>query len=160
MQIEESHKQLEERLIAEGLRSKGVHTVEEEEERIKLTTFIHNELKILREDCGAQRTFFMSYHNGVVDGAGNGFLKMTMREEEVKPGETPVAMSFQNVMRSILYTLCNNIHNDGKYYIYNIEDIKDTDYVTYDTLKLRGTLSSFYKEVKAQNGMVIGFIAV
>lgn len=135
------------------------HTVQEENEVRHLNEFITAQLDCLVKE-GASRAYFFRLHNGIVDMCGRGFLKMSLTEESIQADCIPIMSRYQNLPRSLFPILYKKLNEEEFYNVYNIEDIKFSDAMTYQFLKEHNVKSALFRSVKRQDGLLIGFIGM
>lgn len=136
------------------------HTLEEEEENRKVDGLINALLQKLLNNTQANRVTCFKYHNGGQDLTGRGFQKMSMTHEVVDDLTAPVALSYQNIPRTLFPILNQTIAEQGYYYVEDIETIKETDSLSYAWFKSRGCYSIFVGAIKATNDMVLGYVTI
>lgn len=138
---------------------KMAHTTEEQDDDIKVTDAIQRELDCLIKN-GAAHSYFITFHNGGTDVLGRGMLKMSMTLESFRPGEKSRLMSWQSIPRSFMPISYGELRKSGDYYVQDVEEIKDSDYRLYSMLKEDGLKSAFYKAIKNEEDLMVGFIGV
>lgn len=136
------------------------HSYEEEESGRKTDELVNNYLAKLLATTGANRACCFLYHNGGKSVIGRSFQKMSLWYEQVDVVTTPIMRTYQQMPRMMFPVLNQKMAEQGYYYIENIEDIKNTDVNTYQSLKGHGTRSAFLHCLKATNGVISGFILV
>ena len=140
----------------------GPHILTEEEDRqasmIDKTIDYYLQQAVI--ETGATRASVMRYHNGGRDMNGISFLKMSMTNEVVNVGVSPIMTDFQNQFRSIMSIFCEELDQTGSVKLENLETIKDKDYGTYELLKARRAKSIYCKALYNANGYIIGCIGV
>ena len=117
-------------------------------------------LNCLREKSGANRVSCFIYHNGGYSVTGRSFQKMSMLYEVVDGKTVSVMNSFQNVPRTMFFTLTQKLSEQGCYDISDIEDIKDADAITYQTFYARGAKAAYCGVIKDSKKNILGFIVV
>lgn len=135
------------------------HTVEEQETGRHMNELIDGQLSELVSK-GAKRAFLFSFHNGGTDIIGRGFLKMSLTDECVAPGCTPIMQKYQNIPRGLFPKLYTILENDEYYDVPDVELIKDEDPMTYSFLAEHGAASAFFRPVKRSDGLMLGFIGM
>lgn len=140
--------------------TKHTHPGPEEDENRRCNELIMNLLNCLREKSGANRVSCFIYHNGGYSVTGRSFQKMSMLYEVVDGKTVSVMNSFQNVPRTMFFTLTQKLSEQGCYDISNIEDIKDADAITYQTFYARGAKAAYCGEIRDSKRNVLGFIVV
>lgn len=149
------------RIIQEvGVNTKHTHLGPEEEENRRCNALVMSLLNCLREKSGANRVSCFIYHNGGYSVTGRSFQKMSMLYEVVDGKTVSVMNSFQNVPRTMFFTLTQKLSEQGCYDIGNIEDIKDVDAITYQTFYARGANAAYCGVIKDSKKNILGFIVV
>lgn len=143
-----------------GENTKHTHSGPEEEENRRCNNLVMNLLHCLREKSGANRVSCFIYHNGGYSVTGRSFQKMSMLYEVVDGKTVSVMNSFQNVPRTMFFTLTQKLSEQGCYDISDIEDIKDADAITYQTFYARGAKAAYCGVIKDSKKNVLGFIVV
>lgn len=143
-----------------GDNTKHTHPGPEEEENRRCNDLVMNLLNCLREESGANRVSCFIYHNGGYSVTGRSFQKMSMLYEVVDGKTVSVMNSFQNVPRTMFFTLTQKLSEQGCYDIGNIEDIKDADAITYQTFYARGAKAAYCGVIKDSRKNILGFIVV
>jgi hypothetical protein len=138
-----------------------VHTKEEEEKVSKLNGFIREQIDRLRDESGANRIGFYYFHNGGYSSNGVPFAKMSLYLESLDSVSAPVMTLYQNMPQQLMPGVIHEIADDGKYYINDIEEIKDADSSTYHILAARGTRHALIQGVRDNlKEMYLGFISL
>lgn len=140
--------------------TKHTHPEPEEEENRRCNDLVMNLLNCLREKSGANRVSCFIYHNGGYSVTGRSFQKMSMLYEVVDGKTVSVMNSFQNVPRTMFFTLTQKLSEQGCYDISDIEDIKDTDAITYQTFYARGAKAAYCGVIRDSRKNILGFIVV
>lgn len=143
-----------------GENTKHTHPGSEEEENRRCNALVMNLLNCLREKSGANRVSCFIYHNGGYSVTGRSFQKMSMLYEVVDGKTVSVMNSFQNVPRTMFFTLTQKLSEQGRYDISDIEDIKETDAITYQTFYARGAKAAYCGVIKDSRKNILGFIVV
>lgn len=143
-----------------GDNTKHTHPVLEEEENRRCNDLVMSLLNCLREKSGANRVSCFIYHNGGYSVTGRSFQKMSMLYEVVDGKTVSVMNSFQNVPRTMFFTLTQKLSEQGCYDISDIEDIKDADAITYQTFYARGAKAAYCGVIKDSKKNILGFIVV
>lgn len=143
-----------------GDNTKHTHPGPEEEENRRCNDLVMSLLNCLREESGANRVSCFIYHNGGYSVTGRSFQKMSMLYEVVDGKTVSVMNSFQNVPRTMFFTLTQKLSEQGCYDISNIEDIKDADAITYQTFYARGAKAAYCGVIKDSRKNILGFIVV
>lgn len=143
-----------------GENTKHTHPGPEEEENRRCNDLVMNLLNCLREKSGANRVSCFIYHNGGYSVTGRSFQKMSMLYEVVDGKTVSVMNSFQNVPRTMFFTLTQKLSEQGCYDISDIEDIKDADAITYQTFYARGAKAAYCGVIKDSKKNILGFIVV
>ena len=140
--------------------TKHTHPGPEEEENRRCNDLVMNLLNCLREKSGANRVSCFIYHNGGYSVTGRSFRKMSMLYEVVDGKTVSVMNSFQNVPRTMFFTLTQKLSEQGCYDISDIEDIKDADAITYQTFYARGAKAAYCGVIKDSRKNILGFVVV
>lgn len=140
--------------------TKHTHPGPEEEENRRCNDLVMNLLNCLREKSGANRVSCFIYHNGGYSVTGRSFQKMSMLYEVVDGKTVSVMNSFQNVPRTMFFTLTQKLSEQGCYDISNIEDIKDADAITYQAFYARGANAAYCGVIRDSRKNILGFIVV
>lgn len=140
--------------------TKHTHPGPEEEENKRCNDLVMNLLNCLREKSGANRVSCFIYHNGGYGVTGRSFQKMSMLYEVVDGKTVSVMNSFQNVPRTMFFTLTQKLSEQGCYDISDIEDIKDADAITYQTFYARGAKAAYCGVIRDSRKNILGFIVV
>ena len=140
--------------------TKHTHPEPEEEENRRCNDLVMNLLNCLREKSGANRVSCFIYHNGGYSVTGRSFQKMSMLYEVVDGKTVSVMNSFQNVPRTMFFTLTQKLSEQGCYDISDIEDIKDADAITYQTFYARGAKAAYCGVIRDSRKNILGFIVV
>ena len=143
-----------------GDNTKHTHPVPEEEENRRCNDLVMSLLNCLREKSGANRVSCFIYHNGGYSVTGRSFQKMSMLYEVVDGKTVSVMNSFQNVPRTMFFTLTQKLSEQGCYDISDIEDINDADAITYQTFYARGAKAAYCGVIKDSRKNILGFIVV
>ena len=143
-----------------GDNTKHTHPGPEEEENRRCNDLVMSLLNCLREESGANRVSCFIYHNGGYSVTGRSFQKMSMLYEVVDGKTVSVMNSFQNVPRTMFFTLTQKLSEQGCYDIRDIEDIKDADAITYQTFYARGAKAAYCGVIKDSKKNILGFIVV
>ena len=143
-----------------GDNTKHTHPIPEEEENRRCNDLVMSLLNCLREKSGANRVSCFIYHNGGYSVTGRSFQKMSMLYEVVDGKTVSVMNSFQNVPRTMFFTLTQKLSEQGCYDISDIEDIKDADALTYQTFYARGAKAAYCGVIKDSKKNILGFIVV
>ena len=143
-----------------GDNTKHTHPVPEEEENRRCNDLVMSLLNCLREKSGANRVSCFIYHNGGYSVTGRSLQKMSMLYEVVDGKTVSVMNSFQNVPRTMFFTLTQKLSEQGCYDISDIEDIKDADAITYQTFYARGAKAAYCGVIKDSKKNILGFIVV
>lgn len=140
--------------------TKHTHPGPEEEENRRCNDLVMNLLNCLREKSGANRVSCFIYHNGGYSVTGRSFQKMSMLYEVVDGKTVSVMNSFQNVPRTMFFTLTQKLSEQGCYDISDIENIKDADAITYQTFYARGAKAAYCGVIKDSRKNILGFVVV
>ena len=140
----------------------GGHVLTEEEDKTAIK--IDNAIQVLIQkavgDLQCGRIMVVRYHNGGKDMNSVSFLKLSVTNECVNHGYTPVMSEFQNQFRSIVGYPIKQIERTGHSYITNLEDIKSYDIGTYELLKSKNVRSYYAHSLTNTTGYVIGAVLI
>ena len=136
------------------------HPGKEEEENRRCNALVMNLLDCLKNKTEANRVSCFIYHNGGYSVTGRSFQKMSMLYELVDGKTVSVMSSYQNIPRTMLFSLTQRLSEQGHYDIPNIEDIKDSDTVTYQAFKSRGANAAYCGVIKDSYKNILGFVVV
>ena len=138
-----------------------VHSKEENEKVAKLNSFLREQIDKLRIDTGANRIGFYYFHNGGYSNTGIPFAKMSLYLESLDSVSAPVMMDYQNMPQQLMPGVVHEIADDGVYYIYDMEAIKEKDNSTYYIYTQRGTKQAFIQGIRDNmKNIYTGFISV
>lgn len=137
-----------------------VLTEEEDKTAIKIDNAIQTLLQKAVGDLQCGRIMVVRYHNGGKDMNSVSFLKLSVTNECVNHGYTPVMSEFQNQFRSIVGYPINQIERTGHSYVTNLEDIKTYDIGTYELLKSKNVRSYYAHSLTNTTGYVIGAVLI
>ena len=121
---------------------------------------INDTVKIMLKDTNASRVGIVKYHNGIKDMTGTSFLKMSMTNEAVKIGVTPLMPDFQNHFRSLLAYWCHEIDINGECTVKDTKELMDEDATMYEYLTTRNIEATYGMALKDSKSNIIGFICV
>ena len=138
------------------------HTLEDDENNSlsKIEADINDCLKRVLNKTSSSRVCLVRFHNGGRDMNGLSFLKMSMTNESVKLGLSPLMPEFQNMFRSFFSYLCEKLISEGHCYVDDINILKDVDTTMYEFLFSRDIQSIYSIPISNKNNTVIGFIYV
>ncbi len=136
------------------------HTLADDENNSlsKIEADINDCLKRVLNKTESSRVCLVRFHNGGRDMNGLSFLKMSMTNESVRLGLSPLMPEFQNMFRSFFSYLCEKLIDEGHCYIDDISILKDVDTTMYEFLFSRDIQSIYSIPISNKNGTVIGFI--
>jgi len=100
------------------------------------------------------------FHNGGYDSAGNPFLRMSVTNEVITEGFSPIAPMVNGMFRYHSAYIIKCLDKDDYLLIPDVETIKKIDYTTYKFLITQGITSVYYTSIKNNRGVNIGFLAV
>lgn len=143
-----------------GRDTQHVHPGKEEEENRRCNALVMNLLDCLRTRAEANRVSCFIYHNGGYSVTGRSFQKMSMLYELVDGKTISVMNSYQNVPRTMLFSLTQKLSEQGHYDISNVEDIKESDAVTYQAFYSRGANAAYCGVIKDSFKNILGFVVV
>ena len=149
-------------LFNEVLTQMNGHVLTEEEDKtaVKIDQAIQTLLQKAVSDLECGRIMVVRYHNGGKDMNAISFLKLSVTNESVNYGYTPVMGEFQNQFRSIVGYPANEVITKGHSYVVDLENIKDSDIGTYELLKSRNVRSYYAHALHNPTGYVIGAVLV
>ena len=147
------------REIVKELKAPYQHTVEEEEHNRKLDDFIRTQLDCLVRH-GANRAYVFSFHNGQWGVDGRSFSKMSLTAESIDSQHSPIMKGYQNVPRMLFPILCQVLTQKDKYNIKNVEEICESDAMTAQFLKEHNANVALFRQIKTENGLVVGLMGV
>ena len=164
-QNESYHKQLIEQLnnmISSVINGVVNHTMtpEENAKLTQVTEKLDINLQSMLVETKASRASLVQFHNGGRGINKQGFLKMSMTNEQVQLGVRPIMSEFKDQFRSVLGYAMKEINETGYCYIEDYNDIQDLDISMFEFLRDRGIQSYFCYGVKNQDGLIIGFISL
>ena len=133
---------------------------EESKQLSKIQDQINKTLQDSLDETKASRVVLVQYHNGGRGVNKQAFLKMSATNERMLVGEAPFVPAFQNQFRSVLSYIVGELEAHKKFYIENIEDLKEIDYGSYDYLKTYEIKEAYYRALIGQKDMIIGFVVV
>lgn len=136
------------------------HTKEEEEDNRRVNNFIEGQLNCLLSEEKANRAYLFAYHNGGHDITGRGFQKMSITNEMVDLNTVPIMRSYQNVPRSMFPTLYKTLVSQDVYFIEDLEEIKESDPMSYQMFLTHGAHSVLIHAIKTMEGAVMGFLVM
>lgn len=139
------------------------HTVspEENEKLMKVTNEIDRQLQDIISQTDASRACLVQYHNGGRGVNKQSFLKMSMTNEQVQLGVTPIMNNFKDIFRSTLAYFVKELDESGYCYINDSNDLKETDISMYEFLSSRGVQSKYGIALNnSTKDMVIAFICI
>lgn len=137
-----------------------IHTNREEEENRRCNILVNTQLNCLLSKTGANRVSCFLYHNGGYTVTGRSFQKMSMLYEAVDLKTLSVMSSYQNVPRTMFPILMQKLSEQGYYDIDDIEQIKETDAITYQTFLARGAKAAYIGVLKDSRRNTLGFVVV
>lgn len=139
----------------------GHHLTPEESKSIaQIERQVNDIIKNMLTATNASRVCIVKYHNGNKDMTGMSFLKMSMTNEAVNVGVTPLMPDFQGHFRSLLAYWCHEIDDFGECIISDTENLINVDITMYEYLKVRNIEAKYGVALKDLKGNVIGFICV
>lgn len=137
-----------------------VPSVEETDKLTRINKKIDIALKQIRQEAGANRACLVQYHNGGKGLNHQAFLKMSMTNEDVATGTSPMMGEFKDQFRSSLGYFVNNINETKACYIDDLNDIRSKDIGVYEFMKLRNVSELYGYAIKGNQNNVIAFIAL
>jgi hypothetical protein len=164
-QNESYHKQLIEQfniMVNKVINGVVNHTMTPEENTkiTQITEKIDSNLQNMLIETGASRASLIQFHNGGRGINKQGFLKMSMTNEQVQLGVRPIMSEFKDQFRSVLGYAMKEMNENGYCYIQDCEDIQNLDVSMYEFLKDRGVQSYYCYSIKNQDNLIIGFLCL
>lgn len=136
------------------------HSAEEEDNNRKTNLLINMQLQKIQLHTNANRVSCFLYHNGGRDILGRSFQKMSMTHETIDSNTVSVMSSYQNIPRMMFPVLVQKLSDEGYYDITDIENIKEVDAITYQSLYTRGVKSAFFRAIKTTDHITLGFVLI
>lgn len=127
--------------------------------RAKISPDIDLCLKNLGYKINADRVFLGEFSNTIIGTSGLHFLYFTINNEYDKPGLIPIANQYQKQNCFNFKTITKVIKNKTLA-IRDIEEIKDTDHLTYYLVHNNGTKQLFLMYFEQPDETPIGFLGV
>lgn len=121
---------------------------------------INDILNVILKETKASRVSIVKYHNGNKDMMGKLFLKMSMTNEVVNLGVTPMMTNFKEIFRSFLAYWCHEIETSEYCSIADAEQIKNEDINMYQYLISRNIESTYGVGLRDNYNDVIGFVSL
>lgn len=147
-------------IIGEVLRDKTTRIADADEEAAQINIHIDGLLSKLLRDSDADRVLFFVYHNGGHDYNGRSLYKMSCVNEVVKSGLIPIQHEYQNLLRTFLITIYNELHKKDFLYVDDIETLKENDPSSYYYFTRRNARNFYIVAVKNIKDRTIGFISL
>lgn len=119
---------------------------------------IQEQLEELRQALNADRTQIIEFHNGTDFSTRKGY-KMDCTYESVKYGNESIKSLLQNYPTTMLPVFISKIMDEKKYFVPNVETIKEKDMSTY-AMKLNMGVSAFYDIALESENTVFGILVV
>lgn len=142
------------------IKTKTVHTEEEDVKASKMETKIDDILCHLLSSTNADRAYLVRYHNGGKDLTGNSFLKMSMSNEKLGIGIDGMQKDFKDQFRSSFSWLVRKLEVDTIVNVSDCNGMQDIDTNMYQFLKTRKIVGFHCIAVKSDSGTIIGYVAV
>ena len=120
-----------------------VPSTEENKKLTKVSEEIDQHLQDILLETGASRACLVQYHNGGRGINKQSFLKMSMTNEQVQLGITPMIKDFKDVFRSTLAYFVKELDESGVCYIDDYNTLKEVDISMYEFLASRGVQSKY-----------------
>ena len=147
--------------VENGLKKVLIEKLNHSNKLIKYRAEISSDIDACLKDLGhkinADRVFLGEFSNTVTGTSGLHFFYYTINNEYDKPGIIPIAKQHQKQNCSNLKIVSSVVKNKILA-IKNIEDIKDSDPITYYTVKANGTKQLFLMYFELPDETPIGFI--
>lgn len=119
---------------------------------------IQEQLEELRQALNADRTQIIEFHNGTDFSTRKGY-KMDCTYESVKYGNESIKNLLQNYPTTMLPIFISKIMDEKKYFVPDVEAIKEKDMSTY-AMKLNMGVSAFYDIALESENTVFGILVV
>lgn len=130
------------------------------EKQSAVDSIINKKMEEIKELLNADRVQIYEFHNGVHYANGRSALKTTCTYEVCRSGIVSYLRDLENIPLSCIPHFTEQLLNDGKMAVKDIEDIKDTMPSTYE-LKTRQGVKSYYDVVlRNQKFEPIGFVGI
>ena len=114
----------------------------------------------IRKETKSQRASIVKYHNGGRGINGQPFLKMSMTNEDIVAGVTPLMGDFKEQFRNLLGSFVSIIDSEEKCFIQTREELKEKDASMYEFMALRNINTLYGVSIKDNNGYPIGFVCL
>lgn len=138
-----------------------VPSTEENKKLMKVSEEIDQHLQDILEETNASRACLVQYHNGGRGINKQSFLKMSMTNEQVRLGVSPLMPTFKDVFRSTLAYFVKELDDSGVCYIDDYNTLKNVDISMYEFLSSRGIQAKYGLAIRNKDkSTVIGFICV
>ena len=121
---------------------------------------IYQEMKALKLQLDADRSYVILFHNGGKSSSGFYFQKMSCICELVHSGISAMSNTFQNIHRASYALMLDMLRNNGEIAIKDHNTVKDLDGFLYTQLVDRHVVSVYMKPLKDSLGNQIGFIGI
>ena len=108
----------------------------------------------------ADRAYIVLFHNGGKSSSGLYFQKMSCICEVTHPGIQPLSNEFQNVHRSSYMYMLDQLKENKKFYVDDVEDYKTIDAFLYNQAVHRHVCSVYMRQLDDIDGDAIGFIGI
>lgn len=135
-----------------------VLTEKEDREAIRVDRAINSHIQDAVGDLGASRVMVARYHNGGKDMNAISFLKVSITNEAVAKGLRLVGGEFQNIFRSLVAYICDEVDKEGKCFIMDLDSIKEIAPGVYEMLRSRGLRSIYCYAITNINDYPIGMV--
>ena len=155
---QEAGSERDKKLMQMILSLSGTHTRREEKENTRVNLLVNNLLQKLVLDTNGTRAVYVGFHNGGVGAHGRGLQKMSILHETVSKNTEPVMHEFQNLPRTFLPGVMERIEKGGKYFVSDLEALRDSDPAMYYHCKQRAVKSFMLQSVQDNERGVLGFV--
>ena len=138
-----------------------VPSTEENKKLTKVSEEIDKHLQDILIETGASRACLIQYHNGGRGINKQSFLKMSMTNEQVQLGITPMIKDFKDIFRSTLAYFVKELDEKGFCYINDYKTLKDKDISMYEFLSSRGVQAKYGLAIRDKDkNIVVGFVCI
>ena len=137
-----------------------VPSKEEDEKISKISLEIDKCLAEILEATNASRVGLVQYHNGGKGINRQAFLKMSMTNEQIKPGIKPMMSTFRDQFRSILAYAIKELMVNDVCCIDDVNDLIEKDSCMYEFMRAHGVEAGYGIGIRSSEGTGLGFICV
>lgn len=125
-----------------------------------ITNKIYQEMKNLKAELDADRSYVVLFHNGGKSSSGFYFQKMSCICELVHSGISAMSTTFQNIHRASYALMLDLLKTEDQIAIDDYNIVKELDGFLYTQLVDRHVVSVYMKPLKDITGNQIGFIGI